>query len=103
MSFAIIKTGGKQYKVAAGDTLMIEKLDRPEKGDSVIFEEVLLVDDGKTTKIGKEVKGVRVTASIVAEGKGPKLHIIKFKGKSNYKKKIGHRQPFTKVKIDSIN
>lgn len=102
MTFAIIKTGGKQYKVAAGDILSVEKLAKPEKGDKVTFEEVLLVDDGKTTKIGKEVKGTKVTASIVKEGKGPKLHIIKFKGKSNYKKKTGHRQPFTKVKIDAI-
>jgi large subunit ribosomal protein L21 len=102
MTFAIIKTGGKQYKVTAGDTLSVEKLAKPEKGGKVTFEEVLLVDDGKTTKIGKEAKGAKVTASIVEEGKGPKLHIIKFKPKSNYKKKIGHRQPFTKVKIDAI-
>jgi len=102
MTFAIIKTGGKQYKVAAGDTLMIEKLNRPEKGDKVTFEKVLLVDDGKTTKIGKDVEDTKVIASIIAEGRGPKLHIIKFKAKSNYKKKIGHRQPFTKVKIEEI-
>ena len=104
MTFAIIKTGGKQYKVAKGDILSVEKLTPTGAsglGAAVPFE-VLLVDDGKTTKIGKEAKGAKVIASIVEEGKGPKLHIIKFKGKSNYKKKIGHRQPFTKVKIDSI-
>ena len=102
MSFAVIKTGGKQYKVAPGDTLVVEKLERPAKGDSIVFGEVLLIDDGKVTKIGKATAGSTVTASIVSEGKGKKLHVIRFKAKSNRKRKIGHRQPFTKVKIESI-
>jgi large subunit ribosomal protein L21 len=102
MAFAIIKTGGKQYKAVPGETLTIEKIDKPAKGNTVTFEEVLLVDDGKATKLGKAVGAIKVTASIVSEGKGKKLHIIKFKPKSNYKKKIGHRQPFTKVKIGEI-
>lgn len=102
MTFAVIKTGGKQYKVKAGDTLLVEKLDRPEKGDAIVFEEVLLVDNGETTKIGKDVKGAKVTATIVSEGKAKKIHVIKFKAKSNRKQKIGHRQPFTRVKIEGI-
>lgn len=104
MKFAIIKTGGKQYKISEGDVVKIEKLsDENKVGDKIIFDEVLLIDDGKTTQIGTPfIKGAQITASLESEGKGKKVHIIKFKSKSNYSKKIGHRQPFNKVKIATV-
>lgn len=102
MSFAVIKTGGKQYKVAPGETIRIEKLEKPEKGNSVTFEEVLLVDDGKATKIGKALGKAAVTAEIVGEGKGKKVVGIKYKAKSRYRVKQGHRQAYTEVKISEI-
>lgn len=102
MSFAIIKTGGKQYKVQTGDTLRVEKLAVPEKGKTVVFDEVLLVDDGQATKLGKELAGVKVTAEILTEGRGKKVMVIHYKNKVRYFKKYGHRQPFTEVKIGEI-
>ncbi len=104
MKFAVIQTGGKQYKVAEGDTISIEKLPGEHKdGDKVTFDKVLLVSDDKDTKIGAPyVENAKVEATFKEDGKGKKLHIIKFKSKSNYSKKIGHRQPFTKVAISSI-
>ncbi len=100
--YAIIKTGGKQYKVAEGDEVIIEKLEVAE-GDSVTFEEVLTVVDGDNVKIGTpKVEGAKVTASVVKQGKGPKIRIFKFKHKTNYRRRQGHRQPFTKVKIEKI-
>jgi large subunit ribosomal protein L21 len=114
MSFAVIQTGGKQYKVEAGDVLTIEKLFQPHKtgeepvlyedGAKVIFDQVLLVDDGASTKVGAPyLTGAKVTASVVvAEGKGKKVLVVKYRPKSRYYKKNGHRQPFTQVKIESI-
>jgi len=104
MKFAVIQTGGKQYKVAEGDTISIEKLPGEHKdGDKVTFDKVLLVSDDKDTKIGAPyIANAKVEAIFKEDGKGKKLHIIKFKSKSNYSKKIGHRQPFTKVAISSI-
>lgn len=102
MKFAVIKTGGKQYKVIEGQELKIEKL--PEaKGGKVVFDEVLLIDDGKGVKIGTPtIKGAKVEAEFLEDGKYKKVTIIKFKSKSNYRKKMGHRQPFTMVKIAKI-
>lgn len=104
MKFAVIETGGKQYKVSEGDTIKIEKLSGENKvGDKIIFDKVLLVDDGKTTKVGTPyLEGVTIETSFEQEGKNKKIHIIKFKSKSNYSKKTGHRQPFNKVKIKTI-
>ena len=100
--YAIIKTGGKQYKVAEGDEVIIEKLEVAE-GDKVTFEEVLTIVDGENVKIGQPVvKGAKVTGSVVKNGKGPKIRIFKFKHKTNYRRRQGHRQPFTKVKIEKI-
>ncbi len=100
MTFAVITTGGKQYKVAVGDVLEIEKI---EGEGSVTFDNVLLVDDGSSTKIGTpSVAGAKVTADIVEQGKGPKIYVVKYHAKSRYYKKNGHRQPFTKVKITAI-
>ncbi len=100
--YAVIKTGGKQYKVAEGDEVIIEKLDA-EEGGKVEFEEVVLVADGDDVKVGTPtVKGAKVTGSVVKNGKGPKIRIFKYKHKNNYRRRQGHRQPFTKVKIEKI-
>jgi len=104
MKFAVIETGGKQYKVSEGDIIKIEKLsDENKVGDKITFDKVLLIDDGKTTKIGSPyIAKAVVSATLEEEGKDKKIHIIKFKSKSNYSKKIGHRQPFNKVKVEKI-
>ena len=101
--FAIIKTGGKQYKVAQGDVLMIEKLETD--GDSVVFNEVLLMADGNAITLGKPmISGATVTAKVlVAEGKGDKKMVFRYKSKTRQRKKKGHRQPFTKVQITKIS
>lgn len=99
--YAIIKTGGKQYKVAEGDVLSIEKLDA-EVGAEVSFD-ALMVVDGAEVKVGKPVvEGASVVAKVVEHGKGPKVIIFKMKPKKDYRKKQGHRQPFTKVEILSV-
>ena len=100
--YAIIKTGGKQYKVAEGSEVIIEKLDA-EEGSPVTFEEVLAVGEGEEIKFGRPlVEGAKVTGSVVKVGKGPKIRIFKYKHKTNYRRRQGHRQPFTKVKIEKI-
>ncbi len=99
--FAIIVTGGKQYKVQEGDVVFVEKLNAAEN-DEVKFEEVLAVS-GDSFVTGKPtVEGAYVTAKVVKNGKGKKVHILKYKSKKNEKKKIGHRQPYTKVQITKI-
>lgn len=102
--FAVIKTGGKQYKVSEGDVIKIERLAKEyKKGAKVVFDKVLLYDDGKTTKIGVPyLDKAKVTGSFVEEGKAKKINVIKFKSKSRYFKKRGHRQPYNKVKIAKI-
>ena len=102
--FAVIQTGGKQYKVAKGDVILIEKLSPGLKaGDKVIFDKVLLVDNGKDTTIGMPfISGAKVEATFQEEGRGKKLIVVKYKAKSRYFKSNGHRQPFAKVKIDAI-
>jgi large subunit ribosomal protein L21 len=104
MEFAVIKTGGKQYKVSKGDSIKIERLSNEAKvGDKVTFEEVLLVDNGKDTTIGTPtIKGAKVEATIEEIGKLPTVTVIHYKQKSRYFKKNGHRQQYFKVKIDSI-
>ena len=100
--YAIIKTGGKQYKVAEGDVLLIEKLDA-EVGAEVTFEEVLTVVDGDDVKVGKPfIEGAKVTGKVEAQGKGKKIRVFKYKAKSNYRRRQGHRQPFTKVTVTKI-
>ena len=99
---AVIVTGGKQYTVAEGDVLFIEKLN-VEAEQTVKFEQVLAVLDGENTKIGAPVvEGAAVEAKVVKNGKGKKIHVLKYKAKKNEKKKIGHRQAYTKVRIDKI-
>ena len=100
--YAIIETGGKQYKVNEGDIVFIEKLDVNE-GDTVTFDRVKAVSVGSEFKVGAPtVEGAVVTAKVVANGKGKKIYVMKYKSKKNEKKKIGHRQPYTKVQIESI-
>ena len=103
-TFAVILTGGKQYKVAEGDSLKIEKLSGGlKKGDTVTFENVLLSDDGTTTSLGAPyIPGAKVTAEITEEGRSPKVEVVKYKAKSRYFKLRGHRQPFMKVKIAKV-
>ncbi len=109
MEYAVIKTGGKQYVVAPGSLVTIEKLgagsatQNLKKGDAVTFEDVLLTDDGKATTLGTPlVKGAKVTATVYSVGRAPKVEVVKYKAKSRYLKRRGHRQPFVKVKIDTI-
>ena len=100
--FAIIETGGKQYKVNEGDILFIEKLDANE-GDSVTFDKVYAVQTADQFIAGTPtVEGASVQAKVVKNGKGKKIYILKYKSKKNEKKKIGHRQPYTKVQIEKI-
>jgi|SRR3989344_2447788 len=105
MEVAVIKTGGKQYVVSKGDTIQIEKLPGSLKqGDSVVFGEVLLVDNGSDTTIGTPIiKGAEVKGTVVMAGKNKKVEVVKYKPKSRYYKRKGHRQPILKVKIDSIS
>src|SRR3989338_8579633 len=104
MEFAVIQTGGKQYKVSAGDVVRIEKITGTHKvGDTVTFDKVLLVDNGKDTTIGTPyITGAEVKATLSEIGRDPKIDVIKYKQKSRYFKKNGHRQPHFKVKIDSL-
>ena len=99
---AVIVTGGKQYTVAEGDVVYVEKLEA--EVDSVVkFDQVLAVLDGENTKIGAPtVEGASVEAKVIKNGKGKKIDVLKYKAKKNEKKKIGHRQPYTKVEITKI-
>jgi len=101
--YAIIKTGGKQYMVNEGDVLTVEKLD-VESGAKVVFEEVLAVGNNGELQVGSPVvSGAKVEATVVENGKSKKVIVFKYKPKKDYRKKQGHRQPFTKVKIEKIN
>jgi len=100
--YAVIKTGGKQYKVAEGDVLQIEKLDVNE-GDTVDFDQVLMVNDGENTKVGAPVlENTKVTATVEAQIRGKKIKIIKFRRRKHHRKQMGHRQYLTEVKITGI-
>ena len=100
--YAIIKTGGKQYKVAEGAVITVEKLE-PAEGDVVTFDQVLTVVKEDGIVVGKPVvDGAKVTAKVEAQGKAKKILVFKYKAKSNYRRRQGHRQPFTKVVIEKI-
>jgi large subunit ribosomal protein L21 len=100
--YAIIQTGGKQYRVSEGDVIVIEKLDA-QAGETIAFDEVLTVVKEGSIQIGKPVvAGAKVTGTVVEHGKGKKIRIFKYKSKANYRKRQGHRQPFTKVTIEKI-
>lgn len=99
---AVIKTGGKQYKVEAGKTLKIEKLD-VEVGATVKFETLLVAEaDGTTVEVGKPSLGERVEAKVLEQGRADKVSVVKYKNKTRYKRNVGHRQPFTKVEFSNI-
>lgn len=102
--FAVIQTGGKQYKVSKDDIVSIEKIKGEyKKGDKISFDKILLVDDGKDTTIGTPyIPGAKVDAEIMEIGRARKILVVKYKQKSRYLRRNGHRQPFFKVKITSI-
>lgn len=99
--YAIIATGGKQYKVSEGDVIKVEKLDA-EPGNTVSFDQVIAVSDG-TLKVGEDVAKASVSATVMEQGRGKKVIVYKYKRKTGYHKKNGHRQAYTQVKIDKIN
>ena len=100
--YAVFKTGGKQYRVEKGDKLQVEKLPG-NVGDAVTFDQVLLVSGGETLAVGQPlVGGAKVEAKIVRQGLGPKVVIFKFRRRKNYRRKTGHRQPFTALEITDI-
>ncbi len=104
MEFAVIQTGGKQYKVKVGDEIKIEKISGDYKeGDKVIFDNVLLVDNGSDTTIGTPyISGAKVNGTITKVGRLAKVNVIKYKQKSKYFKKNGHKQPYFQVKIEGL-
>ena len=100
--YAIIESCGKQYKVAEGDVVFFEKLDA-EEGKKVTFDNIILVSDEGKVQVGNPyVKGVKVEGKVISHGKGKKIIVFKMKPKKNYRRKQGHRQPYTKVEITSI-
>ena len=100
--YAILKTGGKQYKVSEGDVIYVEKLG-VEDGATVTFDEVLAVGEGDKLTVGAPyVSGAAVTGTVEKTGKGKKINIFTYKAKKNIRKRQGHRQPYTKLKIDEI-
>jgi large subunit ribosomal protein L21 len=101
--YAVIKTGGKQYKVSEGDTLNVEKIDG-EKGNEVVFEEILMISREGEIKVGTPyVEGAKVTGEIVAQTRGSKIKVFKMKRRKGYRKKTGHRQELTGLKIKEIS
>lgn len=103
--FAVVETGGKQYLVFVGDEVKIEKLsgDEHKVGDKITFDKVLLKDSGSATEVGAPyISGAKVSAELIEIGRAPKIDVVKYKAKTRYFKKIGHRQPFFKVKILSL-
>lgn len=100
--YAVIKTGGKQYRVAEGDVLRVEKLEA-EAGAAVAFDQVLMIADGDDVKLGSPLLGGgKVSAEVVAHGRNRKIEVIKFKRRKNYHRKHGHRQHYTEIKITGI-
>jgi large subunit ribosomal protein L21 len=102
MAFAVIETGGKQYRVATGEKVKIEKLDVDE-GKTVEFEKVLLAVNGDDVQVGKPyVEGVKVSGKVVRQGRADKIIVFRYHPKTRYRKKKGHRQPFTEVEITGV-
>lgn len=101
--YAVVETGGKQYRVTEGDVIYVEKLEGAQ-GDSIDLSNVLLLSNEGDIKVGKPyVEGAKVSATIEDQGKAKKIIVFKFKAKKDYRKKQGHRQPYTKLKISKIN
>ncbi len=101
MVYAIVKAGGRQEKVSVGDVVVVDKL-AGEPGDSVELQPVMVVDGDKVTSAAADLAKVKVTAEIVEPTKGPKISIIKYKNKTGYRKRQGHRQPLTRIKVTAI-
>lgn len=101
--YAVVKSGGKQYKVAAGDKLRVERLDSAE-GDTVELDSVLMIADGEALKVGTPyVQGGKVSAVVKSHGRGKKIEIIKFRRRKHHRKQMGHRQSYTELEITSIS
>lgn len=101
--FAVIETGGKQYRAAAGQKLKIEKLDSPA-GGNLVFDKVLLIADGENVRVGTPyIDGAHVGAKILKQGRAPKVIVFKYHSKTRYKKKAGHRQHYTEIEIGEIS
>lgn len=101
--YAVFRSGGKQYRASTGDRLRLERLDA-NVGDAVSFDEVLLVGEGENVKIGSPlVEGGKIEGTVLAQGRGKKIEVVKFKRRNNYKRQHGHRQYFTEVEITSIS
>ena len=100
--YAIIETGGKQYRVSEGDVIRVEKL-RAQEGETVELDRVLAVSDGEKLMVGQPVlENAKVTTTVLKHGKGKKIIVFKYKPKKNYRRKKGHRQPYTEIKIEKI-
>ena len=100
--FAVIETGGKQYRVNENDIIFVEKLEVNE-GDTIVFDRVKALSNGQSFEVGTPVvEGAKVTAKVLKNGKSKKIYVMKYKAKKNEKKKMGHRQPYTKVEIVTI-
>lgn len=99
--FAVIKTGGKQYRVAKDDVIVVEKLDG-KAGAKVTFSDVLMTGDGKTVKLGKDLSGITVSGQVVETKKGDKVTVFKKRRRNTYRRKIGHRQAESHIKITAI-
>ena len=101
--YAVFKTGGKQYRASTGDILKVEKIEA-EKGSTLELDQVLMVGDGEDVKIGTPyLEGGKVTATVIDQGRGKKIKIIKFKRRKNYRRQMGHRQYFTQIEITGID
>ncbi|MEA1961089.1 MAG: 50S ribosomal protein L21 [Bacillota bacterium] len=100
--YAIVQTGGKQYKVAVGDILNVEKLDAVA-GDKLTLDQVLMVKDEDGVKVGSPiVEGAKITVEVIEQGRGKKITVFKYKKRKNYRRKQGHRQAYTKLKVEKI-
>ena len=101
--YAVIKTGGKQYRVSPGESLKIEQL-QADVGATIVLDQVLMVADGEAVKVGNPVvEGAKVSATVVSHGRGPKVRIFKMRRRKHYIKTQGHRQNYTEIRVDAIN
>jgi large subunit ribosomal protein L21 len=101
--YAVVATGGKQYRVAVGDTLDVERVARQDDGTVALRAVMLVADDGTVTTAPDALSGASVTARVVEDVKGPKITIFKYKNKTGYRRKAGHRQPLTRIRVDDIS
>jgi large subunit ribosomal protein L21 len=101
--YAVIKTGGKQYRVAPGEKIKIEQIEA-DVGATIVLDQVLMVANGEAVKVGNPVvDGAKVSATVVAQGRGPKIRIFKLRRRKHYQKTQGHRQNYTEIRVDAIN